>query len=508
MNDFIATLFEPFAMSHGHCYQWDSSLIALHAISDGVIAASYFAIPLLLIYFVRKRRDVAFKWMFGLFGAFIFACGITHAMEIWSIWNGTYWLTGLVKAFTAVVSASTAVLLISLVPKALSLPGPNQLEEANRALRDEVTRREEAEEAMRMLNAELEKRVAERTAEMGATNERLRYEVDERRAAEARAARLAAVVEASEDAVTRQTVNGIITDWNPGAERLYGYTAAEAIGEHIRLVIPQRFHAHIEDLASQIDRGERIRSIEVKRQTKDGQELTISLSAVPIRDADGRVEAVATIERDVTERNEAERALRDAEEMRRLALDAAKLGAWELDTVGECILLDERCAQLYGFPPDVGSASYEVAGARFHPDDAEGINAATVAALDPSGDGSFKHDYRVVHPDGTIVWIAGRGQAYFPDDVVGKPPTPESIAATRFIGTMRDITEERAAHLEIERTARLLRLSYDAIIVRHLDGDEGITFWNAGAEELYGYSAEEVQGQQTHRLLYSSHEMP
>ena len=85
-------------MSHGYCYNWSPDIVWLHAVSDSLIAFSYYLIPILLIYFVQKRRDVPFNWMFVMFGVFIFGCGTTHVMEIWTLWHGTYRLAGLFVA--------------------------------------------------------------------------------------------------------------------------------------------------------------------------------------------------------------------------------------------------------------------------------------------------------------------------------------------------------------------------------------------------------------------------
>lgn len=110
--------FEP----HGYCYLWNPGLVWLNVVSDSLIAAAYFAIPVILLWFIRKRRDLPFGWMFGLFGLFIVACGSTHLMEVWNLWHANYWLAGLVKAITAAASVPTAILLLNLVPRALELP--------------------------------------------------------------------------------------------------------------------------------------------------------------------------------------------------------------------------------------------------------------------------------------------------------------------------------------------------------------------------------------------------
>jgi len=124
-------------LPHGVCLLWDQSLLLLHVISDSIIALAYYSIPIALIFFVRKRKDLAFSWIFVLFAIFIVACGTTHVLGIWMIWRPAYWLDGVVKALTAAVSLITAILLWPLIPKALALPSPNQLRAAYQELEEQ-----------------------------------------------------------------------------------------------------------------------------------------------------------------------------------------------------------------------------------------------------------------------------------------------------------------------------------------------------------------------------------
>ncbi|HEY9692544.1 MAG TPA: PAS domain S-box protein [Oculatellaceae cyanobacterium] len=134
---------------HGHCYLWKPGLVGLHIISDSLIALAYYSIPLTLLYFVRKREDLPFNGIFLLFVAFILACGTTHIMEVWTLWHPHYWISGFLKAITATVSAYTAVKLVPLVPLALALPSPAQLEAANVELKREIATRKLVEEELR-----------------------------------------------------------------------------------------------------------------------------------------------------------------------------------------------------------------------------------------------------------------------------------------------------------------------------------------------------------------------
>src|SRR5262249_42104400 len=124
-------------------------------------------------------------------------------------------------------------------------------------------------------------------------------------------ARLAAIVDSSDDAIVSKTLNGVITTWNRAAERMFGYTAAEAVGRHITLIIPAERHAEEDDVLARIGRGEMVDHFETVRQTKDGRRLVISLTVSPIRDARGTIVGASKIARDITDfkRAEAERTL-------------------------------------------------------------------------------------------------------------------------------------------------------------------------------------------------------
>jgi signal transduction histidine kinase len=126
-------------LPHGTCYLWNARLILLHVLADSLIAVAYMSIPITLVHFVRKRKDVPFNWMFLSFGLFIVACGMTHVMEIVTLWYSTYWTSGLVKMVTAGASVSTAILLVKLVPQALALPSTDELVRINNALQQSNT---------------------------------------------------------------------------------------------------------------------------------------------------------------------------------------------------------------------------------------------------------------------------------------------------------------------------------------------------------------------------------
>lgn len=161
MWNFFVHLFSQDFMPHGFCYRWAPEVLWLNAIADSAITISYYMIPLALAAFVKKRPDVPFHWMFFMFGVFIFGCGTTHLMEVWTIWYPAYRLAGIIKAITAVASASTAALLIWLIPKAVAIPSPAQLRMANAKLAEEVQERQRLERAMLDISAREQRRIGQ-----------------------------------------------------------------------------------------------------------------------------------------------------------------------------------------------------------------------------------------------------------------------------------------------------------------------------------------------------------
>jgi signal transduction histidine kinase len=161
-------------MPHGMCYLWRPEILWLHVGSDAVIALAYFSIPVAMTIFARRRPDLAYRPVVGLFIAFILLCGLTHLVSIWTVWTPDYFLEGALKALTALASVATAIALWPLLPRALALPSRDRLEAANAQLREENMRRANAEGELKALAGTLERRVAERTSELERANAALR----------------------------------------------------------------------------------------------------------------------------------------------------------------------------------------------------------------------------------------------------------------------------------------------------------------------------------------------
>jgi len=131
-----------------HCYLWPAPLVSLHAVSDAMIAIAYFSIPMTLLPLVRQRPDHPLRQIFLLFSWLILASGISHALDIWTLWFPQYWLAGVVKALTALISLVAAVKLWEWVPQLMALRSPAALEKVNQQLSQEIEQRQQRQQML------------------------------------------------------------------------------------------------------------------------------------------------------------------------------------------------------------------------------------------------------------------------------------------------------------------------------------------------------------------------
>jgi two-component system, LuxR family, sensor kinase FixL len=288
---------------HGLCLLWRPELIWLHVVSDSIVGLSYYSTPVALVYFLWKRKDVAFGWIIWLFAGFILACGTTHWFDVWTLWHPDYAAQGLVKGVTAVLSLTTAVALWPLVPRAIALPSPARLRSLNISLENQILERQRAEIALREANDNLERQVAERTRELTRLNEELR----------AHEAHLRAMLETVPDAVIVIDARGQIESFSSSAQRQFGYAADEVIGKNVTILMPPRYgEAHDGYLRRYLDTGER-RIIGIGRvvvgRRKDGSTFPMELAVGEV--TVGAAPQFIGFVRDLTERQEVERRLQE-----------------------------------------------------------------------------------------------------------------------------------------------------------------------------------------------------
>lgn len=277
---------------HGHCFLWQPGLLWLHILSDVLIALAYFSIPLILVYFVRQREDVPFKGIFILFSLFIFSCGTTHVMTIWTLWHPDYWLSGLIKAITAIISLITAFEMIPTLPKALALRSPAELAIANQALELEVANRQQAEIALQQLNLELESRVEQRTRENRENEQRFR-----------------SLFEAAPDFIYLLNLQGQIEQVNPAVIEQSGYAESELIEQPlVEFLSPTSQQLCNQEFAELLRQGKSRHEMEFI--CKDTTVLTMDCSCTLVGDQPEDDNYILVLQRDISDRKKIEETLR------------------------------------------------------------------------------------------------------------------------------------------------------------------------------------------------------
>ncbi len=280
------SLFEAF-MPHGVCYLWRMDILLLNVVSDGLIALAYFFIPFGLYYFFKEKKDFPFRNVILMFSVFIFTCGLSHVMGIWTVWNGHYGTQGLVKAATALASVATALMLVPVMPQLLALRSPRELETANLALTREIAERERSESQTRRF------------------------------------------VEAAPDATLIVDEGGKIKVVNAQAEMMFGYPREELVGKSVNLLVPNPSKAIHSELIKGFFLDPLSRYMETGRELtgrkEDGSEFPIEVNLSAVGSEEKPLVSAAI--RDITRRLELET------QTRALEREIAHVG--RLNTVGQ-----------------------------------------------------------------------------------------------------------------------------------------------------------------------------
>ena len=263
-------------LPHGYCFTWTPGLLWSMAVSDVVIAAAYFTIPVAIMTFVRKRGDPSLVAVAWLFSAFIFACGTTHVMDAWTIWVPDYGLQAVTKVVTAAISIVAAFALWPLIPKALEIPTVSELQRVIASLEAEVKTRRGVEDHLVEIQQSLAVTLASIDAGFIATDKA-----------------------------------GRVTRMNAVAEKVMGWTQAEALGQSLWKVFdrenrPEAFLSK-NPVDVMIDQGINVETVQHLRViSRTGGRTDVEFKAALTHAPDGSVRGLAMVFRDMTWLNRAE----------------------------------------------------------------------------------------------------------------------------------------------------------------------------------------------------------
>lgn len=303
---------------------------------------------------------------------------------------------------------------------------------------------------------------------------------------------LSSIVDSHHDAIISKDLSGTIQSWNAGAERLFGYSAEEAIGQNVSIIVPDQRLQEVHDWFARLRRGERVDAAEVEWLASDGRRVHISLTISPIKDQTGEIVGASALARDITELKRT-RLEKEAGDVRnRLLLEATAEAIYGLDNEGNCSFVNPSCVKLLGYESaeDMLGRNMHQLIHHSHPDGSPfPVQECPVYQAFLSG--------RRVHLDEEVVWRKDRRPVFV--EIWSYPMIGEDEQIVGAVVTLIDVAERKRAEETRAYLSAIVESSYDAIISKTLDGV--VTSWNRAAELLYGYTAEEMIGQTVRRLV-------
>jgi PAS domain S-box-containing protein len=296
-------------------------------------------------------------------------------------------------------------------------------------------------------------------------------------------ARLAALVESSADAIVGETLDGIVTDWNPAAERMYGYRADEVVGKPLRQLVPPERLAEATEILRRARTGESVVEFETVRRTKDGRQFDISLTVSPVWSESGEIIATSAIVRDITQRKDYERNLAASEALFRAAFENAPIGMALIGPDERTLQVNRAICEMLGYTEEELLATS--LRCLTHPEDVA-VNLDLVGSALSGEIDSYELEKRYVRKDRQIVW-AHLSVSLVRDDT-GSP--------IYFISQMQDISERKAAAAELQATHQQTR----DVLERITDGfcafdrEWHFTYLNDPAARMIGQPREDILG--------------
>jgi PAS domain S-box-containing protein len=264
---------------------------------------------------------------------------------------------------------------------------------------------------------------------------------------------LAAVVQSSQDAIISKTMDGIVTSWNGAAQKLFGYTQDEMVGESITKLIPEDRVDEEAQILARLRKGERVEHFETKRVAKSGKVLDISLTISPVKNSMGKIVGASKIARNITEEKEAERLIHENQERFRMAVETTNLGTWEYSPHDSRLFCSPESRKICGLPEEV-NPDFETVFNHVYEEDKEYFLEQVKKAVNPGSEGKFDMLLRIRrYSDRELRWVRAQGKVFFNSNLF-----PE-----RLIGTMLDITEEKTKEEELKESVALFETMADNV---------------------------------------------
>ncbi|WP_102796620.1 PAS domain S-box protein [Bowmanella denitrificans] len=458
LNDFFRADYMP----HGHCFLWRPDILWLNVLSDALIATAYFTIPLVLYLFVRQRPDIRFGWMLYLFAAFILCCGVTHLFGIYVIWHGAYGYHGLAKLVTAIVSISTAYVLIRRLPDALAMPNLSEYSQHKEmAYRAELDRLELIREQERLAMVRL-------------------------------------AVEGSPFGMLVTDAGGHIRMVNSALTRMFGYSEQELLNEHVNMLLPTEQRSRHRKLVEEISIGARSSGLMTSRLVygvaRNGDKIPVEVT-LHRSEVDDEVRVFATVV-DISERLSFQARLVEANNRFERVISGSRDAPWEWHPKDNSNWFSPRFHELLGWPAQV-PGHFDTWIAHVHPDYHDKVMEHLKSHIEQRS--KYDINYLGLAADGTYHWFNTRGDSQ----------RDENGNIVIMSGVISDIQEEKEMEAAVmHKTAFLESVFAGAscgLLVLDWEEDDkvSISAVNQRFSILLGDQAGDLEGQELHHLAQS-----
>lgn len=352
-------------MPHGACYLWKPGLVGLHSISNGLIALAYFSIPINLSYVLNKRSDTPFNDIYWLFASFIIFCGLGHAFDIWTLWHPNYWISGAIKAVTAIVSILTGIILYVSIPEILSFPSINEIKNSNLKLQQTTEELLKEQQFVKTLLNNVS------------------------------------------DCIVTCDSQGKLTLFNRAAEKIHGVPNLDIPpkqwANHYNLYRAEKKLMNLEEIPLyRAFMGESLVNAELTAVSQQGNLHHFLVNGDPILTSDGQKLGAVVVMRDVSHLKKMERALQESQKRFQQIFIHASVGMAIVDLEGKWLEVNPALAKMTGYTvPELQATDFQTIT---DPQDLK-LDLERVEQL-LSGEISYFHlEKRYIHKQGYTFWV-------------------------------------------------------------------------------------------------------